>query len=168
MVGLVLLGRGAGSPSTPDDTAARSTERVTTADRAASADKRGEERAAGGEATAAPRAARVLVPVRIADAEVVRLLEPGDRVDVFASPDGLSGGFAGDARAGATRLVARRARVAKIPDRSSAGVGRDTGRPAEAEPIPGAGGALVVLAVPPSAARELAGAAADTLSVALW
>ncbi|WP_323369593.1 RcpC/CpaB family pilus assembly protein [Streptomyces alkaliterrae] len=180
LVGLILLGRGTDSVSAPDDAAGRSTGQATTAERAASgadeaaaerADAQAGERAAGGEAAAPRAAARVLVPVRISDADVVRLLQPGDRVDVFASPTGLPAGFVGEARpgaTGATRLVARRAKVAKVPARRAAETGRDIGRPVEAEHIPGAGGALVVLAVPPSAARELAGAAADSLSVALW
>ncbi|MFH9064539.1 hypothetical protein ACH4GM_25445 [Streptomyces coeruleorubidus] len=84
------------------------------------------------------RAARaVTAPVRIADAATVRLLRPGDRVDVIAAEETVSGGDA--------RVVARGARVTKVP-----------------EPLEGAGdsGALVVLSVPRATAVRLAGASA--------
>ncbi|MEU6139312.1 hypothetical protein ABZ848_03015 [Streptomyces sp. NPDC047081] len=79
----------------------------------------------------------VSAPVRIADAATVRLLRPGDRVDVIAAQDTATGGDA--------RVVARGARVTKVP-----------------EPLDGAGdsGALVVLSVPRSTAARLAGAGA--------
>ncbi|MFJ5832339.1 hypothetical protein [Streptomyces sp. NPDC093089] len=89
-------------------------------------------------ARARPPAAAPLVsaPVRIADAATVRLLRPGDRVDVIAAPDsGLGGGEA--------RVVATGARVAEVP------------RPGETRSD---GGALVVLSVPRSTATALAGA----------
>ncbi|MBQ0829422.1 hypothetical protein J5Y05_23450 [Streptomyces sp. RG38] len=80
--------------------------------------------------------ALVTAPVRIADAATVRLLRPGDRVDVVAAgPDGTGTG---------TAVLARGARVAKVP-----------------EPVPGAvagDGALVVLSVPRDTAHRLAGA----------
>ncbi|MGW0120960.1 hypothetical protein [Streptomyces sp. NPDC003327] len=76
-------------------------------------------------------------PVRIADAETVRLLRPGDRVDVIAATTSPTGA-AGDAR-----VVAKGARVADVP------------RPGEARPD---GGALVVLSVPRPTAAALAGA----------
>ncbi|MGA5100780.1 hypothetical protein ACPCAC_25865 [Streptomyces lavendulocolor] len=84
----------------------------------------------------------VSAPVRIADAATVRLLRPGDRVDVIASPvsspaDGEDG----------ARVVARGARVEKVPD-------------ARADPPDG--GALVVLSVPRATAAELAGAGATS------
>ncbi|MFJ8004260.1 hypothetical protein [Streptomyces fagopyri] len=72
----------------------------------------------------------VAAPVRIADAATVRLLRPGDRVDVVAS-DGRGQG----------RVVAAGARVSAVPDSGST------------EP-----GALVVLSVPRPAAARLAGA----------
>ncbi|MGW0673924.1 hypothetical protein [Streptomyces sp. NPDC002767] len=72
----------------------------------------------------------VAAPVRIADAATVRLLRPGDRVDVVAS-DGRGQG----------RVVAAGARVSAVPD--SGGT----------EP-----GALVVLSVPRPTAARLAGA----------
>ncbi|WP_338014470.1 hypothetical protein [Streptomyces sp. CB00455] len=70
--------------------------------------------------------------MRIADAATVRLLRPGDRVDVVAAE-----------RAGPPRLVAAGARVAAVP-------------PAEQDARDG--GALVVLSVPRDTARELVGA----------
>ncbi|WP_405657481.1 RcpC/CpaB family pilus assembly protein [Streptomyces sp. RK9] len=99
------------------------------------------------------RAARlVTAPVRIADAATVRLLRPGDRVDVVAADgagvDGTGAGPAGPAGArpgGAARVVAAGARVSEVPEPSDA----------VAE-----GGALVVLAVPRATAARLAGASA--------
>jgi Flp pilus assembly protein CpaB len=76
----------------------------------------------------------VTAPVRIADGATVRLLRPGDRVDVVAAEQ--SG--AGDAQ-----VVARGARVTKVPE-SSDSVSE--------------GGALVVLSVPRRTAARLAGA----------
>ncbi|MFF5472937.1 hypothetical protein [Streptomyces achromogenes] len=85
-----------------------------------------------------PRAAAELVtaPVRIADAATVRLLRPGDRVDVIA---------ARDPSAGDARVLARGVRVTKVP-----------------EPLDGAAesGALVVLSVPRATAARLVGASA--------
>lgn len=48
----------------------------------------------------APPVRLVSAPVRIADAETVRLLRPGDRVDVIAS-EGSGAGFAGAGEGGA-------------------------------------------------------------------
>lgn len=90
--------------------------------------------------------ATLTAPVRIADAATVRLLRPGDRVDVIAAEETVSGGEA--------RVVARGARVTEVP-----------------EPAEGAGdaGALVVLAVPRATAAGLAGASATArLAVTLW
>ncbi|MFF8291029.1 RcpC/CpaB family pilus assembly protein [Streptomyces sp. NPDC016309] len=100
-------------------------------------------------ASAAPQRERkpvqvVSVPVRIADAATVRLLRPGDRVDVIASP--VSPSADGDDTA---RVVARGARVETVP--RAAGGATDGG--------PGDGGALIVLSVPRATAAELAGAA---------
>ncbi|MEU0371458.1 RcpC/CpaB family pilus assembly protein [Streptomyces sp. NPDC006283] len=80
-------------------------------------------------------------PVRIADAATVRLLQPGDRVDVIA---------AGNAPAGEgseAKVVASGVRVTEVPD------------PREAAP---GDGALVVLSVPRATAAELAGAGATS------
>ncbi|MGQ5596306.1 hypothetical protein ACUJ8N_17685 [Streptomyces sp. ESR1.13] len=77
----------------------------------------------------------VAAPVRIADAATVRLLRPGDRVDVVATGDG----GAGDAL-----VLARGVRVTEVP-----------------EPVEdaAAGGALVVVSVPRATAHRLVGAA---------
>ncbi|MEU2021912.1 hypothetical protein ABZ565_07075 [Streptomyces sp. NPDC016469] len=85
---------------------------------------------------ASPPVRLVSAPVRIADAETVRLLRPGDRVDVVAS-----GGPGATAEA---RVVARGARVERVP---RADAGGSSGE-----------GALVVLAVPRATAADLAGA----------
>ncbi|MET7483258.1 hypothetical protein [Streptomyces sp. NPDC005538] len=79
----------------------------------------------------------VSAAVRIADAGTVRLLRSGDRVDVIAAEESAAGGDA--------RVVARGARVTKVP-----------------EPLQEAdgGGALVVLSVPRATAARLAGASA--------
>ncbi|MFD7242407.1 hypothetical protein [Streptomyces massasporeus] len=101
-----------------------------------------------GEQSAHPRraAGSVTAPVRISDAATVRLLRPGDRVDVIAAQGTVPGGDA--------RVVARGARVTKVP-----------------EPVADAGdsGALVVLSVPRATAARLAGASATgRLAVTLW
>lgn len=79
----------------------------------------------------------VAAPVRIADGATVRLLRPGDRVDVIAAQETAGGGDA--------RVLARGARVTQVP-----------------EPSPSAAdsGALVVLSVPRTTAARLAGASA--------
>lgn len=79
----------------------------------------------------------VTAPVRIADAATVLLVRPGDRVDVIAAETTATGGDA--------RVVARGARVKKVP-----------------EPLEGSAesGALVVLSVPRATAARLAGASA--------
>ncbi|PSM44019.1 hypothetical protein C6Y14_06500 [Streptomyces dioscori] len=76
----------------------------------------------------------VTAPVRIADGATVRLLRPGDRVDVVAAEQ---------AGAGDARVVARGVRVTKVPESLDS----------VAE-----GGALVVLSVPRRTAARLAGA----------
>ncbi|MFC9248404.1 RcpC/CpaB family pilus assembly protein [Streptomyces sp. NPDC057136] len=104
----------------------------------------------GGEAgavavpgAAAQRSVRLVsAPVRIADAATVRLLRPGDRVDVI-----VADGADSDAR-----VVAKGVRVASVP------------RPAEdtvADGPDSGGGALVVLSVERDTATALAGAGAS-------
>jgi hypothetical protein len=78
----------------------------------------------------------VSAPVRIADAGTVRLLRSGDRVDVIAAQD-TAGGDA--------EVVARGARVTKVPEPLDEAAGS---------------GALVVLSVPRATAARLAGASA--------
>ena len=101
----------------------------------------------GAEEGFSPRSpGRVTAPVRIADAATVRLLRPGDRVDVIAAAETAGGGDA--------RVVARGVRVTKVPE------------PLEDTPD---AGALVVLSVPRDTAARLAGAsAAGRLAVTLW
>ncbi|MEV7415743.1 hypothetical protein [Streptomyces sp. NPDC089919] len=89
-------------------------------------------------AAAVAAVAMVSAPVRISDAATVRLLRPGDRVDVVAA------GEPGRERE-RPRVVAAGARVVQVPP-AEAGVGD--------------GGALVVLSVPRETARALVGAAA--------
>ncbi|MGW2018130.1 hypothetical protein [Streptomyces sp. NPDC001927] len=93
--------------------------------------------AATSEQRRAPVVRLVSAPVRIADAETVRLLRPGDRVDVIAAPNSPMG------EAGKARVVATGARVAEVP---RSGETRSDG------------GALIVLSVPRSTATVLAGA----------
>jgi hypothetical protein len=105
------------------------------------ADQRDERRARGhpaaGRAPQRPAAKPVAAPVRIADAETVRLLRPGDRVDVVAAEPG-----------GGTSVLARGARVTEVPETADPG---GSGGP---------GGALVVLSVPRGTAAKLVGAGA--------
>ena len=96
-------------------------------------------------ADAAVGPGRVLAPVRLADADVVALLRPGDLVDVIAS--------AGDG--GATGTVVRSARVVTVP----AGDPDDQGT---------ATGALVVLDVGSPDAEPLARAAATGALTVVW
>ncbi|MFI5701002.1 hypothetical protein ACIA78_13250 [Streptomyces xanthochromogenes] len=79
----------------------------------------------------------VSAPVRIADAETVRLLRPGDLVDVIAAANSPSPG------GGEARVLATGARVRRVPG------------PSAASPETGA---LIVLAVPRETARVLVGA----------
>ncbi|WP_344567406.1 RcpC/CpaB family pilus assembly protein [Streptomyces axinellae] len=85
-------------------------------------------------------------PVRISDAATVRLLSPGDRIDVLAS----------ESRSDSARVVARSVRVAQVPKSGDTVTGDE------------ADGALIVVAVTRRAATALAGAAADSrLTVSL-
>ncbi|MCS0639346.1 hypothetical protein NX801_27655 [Streptomyces sp. LP05-1] len=138
----------------------------------AAAGLRGPDDGAGRAVTAAPKPVRkavalVSAPVRIADAETVRLLRPGDRVDVIATgPAGspgpaavpFPGGAAVRGPAAGARVVAAGVRVAEVPK-------------APGGPGPGGeggGGALVVLSVPRPQAVALAGASATSrLAVAV-
>ncbi|WP_434092352.1 RcpC/CpaB family pilus assembly protein [Streptomyces flaveolus] len=103
-----------------------------------------------------PAARTVAAPVRIADAATVRLLTPGDRVDVVASEEGAGGGAS---------VIARGARVVKVPEPETGVPGdgaSEAGMPgggASEAGMPG-GGALVVLSVPPATAHRLVGAGA--------
>ncbi|MFG2293774.1 hypothetical protein [Streptomyces sp. NPDC048603] len=87
----------------------------------------------------APAVRLVSAPVRIADAAAVRLLRPGDRVDVVAAE-----------RDKPPRVVAAGARVAEVPAQDE-----EAGEAVD-------GGALVVLSVPRDTARQLVGVGAVT------
>ncbi|MFJ7048271.1 hypothetical protein ACIQVC_33410 [Streptomyces sp. NPDC101112] len=76
----------------------------------------------------------VTAPVRIADGATVRLLRPGDRVDVIAARESTAGG---------ARVVARGARVAHVPGALESAAD---------------GGALVLLSVSRTTASQLASA----------
>ncbi|MGH3314081.1 MAG: hypothetical protein ACRDP3_26430, partial [Streptomyces sp.] len=105
---------------------------------AAGRDTHGRSAGAAAHASdAAGSAVAVEAPVRITDAETVRLLHPGDRIDVIASTD----------EDRPARVVAKGVRVARVPKSGDTGSGE---------------GALVVLRVPRETALALAGAAATT------
>ncbi|HEX5569362.1 MAG TPA: RcpC/CpaB family pilus assembly protein [Streptomyces sp.] len=108
-------------------------------------------------------AVTVDAPVRIPDAEAVRLLRPGDRVDVLAAPAGDS---SADVPADRARIIARDARVTAVPGSgpgtgagsgTGGGDGTDGGFGADGE-----AGALVVLSVSRATAARLAAAAAHS------
>ena len=109
----------------------------------------------------------VAAPVRPADAGVLALVEPGDRVDVLAAtaaeaPDGGTTGTLSPAR-----LVAAGARVLSVPPRPSAG---GSGSRLVAGPSAGADtttGPPLLLAVDPATAADLAGASGSRLSLEL-
>ncbi|MFF8973140.1 hypothetical protein [Streptomyces sp. NPDC014995] len=123
-----------------------------------------------------PAVETVEAPVRITDAATVRLLRPGDRVDVIAAEQTATGGEA--------HVVARRALVTRVPEpldgtltaTASGGTGGSDGMDgmdgtSGMDHLAGAvdGGALVVLSVPRSTAARLVGAGATgRLAVTLW
>lgn len=101
----------------------------------------------------------VSAPVRIADAAAVRLLRPGDRVDVVAAGAGAGDGQGSGGQGG--RVVAAGALVSSVPDSAESS--------ASAGEVAAEGGALVVLSVPRQTAARLAGAGATSrLAVTLW
>ncbi|MFE7646473.1 RcpC/CpaB family pilus assembly protein [Streptomyces phaeoluteigriseus] len=112
-----------------------------------------------------PTAGRVRAAVRITDAATVRLLRPGDRVDVIAvAPAERAAGPDGEAQ-----VVARGALVTKVPETATGPVGAGEEDAAWGDVGSGDGGALVVLSVPRSTATRLAGASATArLAVTLW
>ncbi|MEU2683465.1 RcpC/CpaB family pilus assembly protein [Streptomyces hygroscopicus] len=128
---------------------------------------------AGEDRRGGSRPAMVSAPVRIADAAAVRLLHPGDRVDVLATP--LPGAVHTRSSGPAARVVARGVRVAEVPGvRGGRAVDEQaaSGPPGAAADTVGddgaldggadGGGALVVLTVPRTDATALAGAAAGS------
>ncbi|MET7513832.1 RcpC/CpaB family pilus assembly protein [Streptomyces sp. NPDC005480] len=121
----------------------------------------GSSESASGRERVRRSAVMVSAPVRIADAAAVRLLRPGDRVDVVAAGAGAGVG-AGDGGQGSGgqggRVVAAGARVSSVPE-----------SPESAGDAVAEGGALVVLSVPRATAARLAGAGATSrLAVTLW
>ncbi|MGW0135451.1 RcpC/CpaB family pilus assembly protein [Streptomyces sp. NPDC003299] len=157
----------AGPRETPDRVRGHPQERPSSAPAVAPADASsgreagatGAGGAAGAVGAAGAAGETVAAPVRIADAGTVRLLRPGDRVDVIAVEDGADGaGGAGGERGAAgaadgVQVVARGARVARLPE--------DVGDVA-------GGGALVVLAVPRATAARLVGASATARLAVTW
>ena len=87
----------------------------------------------------------VLAPVRLTDADVVALLQPGDRVDVVSS----------DPDTGRTTTVAHSVRVATVPAARTDDAGASTG-------------ALVVLDVADGDAEPLARAVATGNVTVIW
>ncbi|MFJ8852081.1 RcpC/CpaB family pilus assembly protein [Streptomyces sp. NPDC102437] len=107
---------------------------------------------AGSTTGALPERARrparlVSAPVRIADAGAVRLLRPGDHVDVIAAGEAGSGAEVGAGAGAGARVLAKGARVAEVPHSPAGGSDGFT-----------EDGALIVLAVPRETATALAGA----------
>ncbi len=119
-------------------------------------DRPPEHRAAAASPPGPPRgsAPRVTAPVRIADAEAVRLLRPGDRVDVIAAAGSPTGGAK-------PRVVAEGARVSEVPGQSASTGGETTAGETMADETMTGTGALVVLSVPRDTAVRLAGAGAS-------
>lgn len=93
----------------------------------------------------------VAAPVRLADAGVLELVRPGDHVDIVAASvaEALDPG-----RHEAARVVARGARVVALPSTE-----RTSGASLIATPETGG---LLLVAVPPAVAVDLAGAAATS------
>ncbi|WP_308426690.1 hypothetical protein [Streptomyces camponoticapitis] len=110
---------------------------------AAGAEERSEAaaRAAAGAQPDVEKVRSVTAPVRIADVETVRLLRPGDRVDVIAAAHSPGGG-ASDVRVLATGVLVKS--VPRAPESSAEG------------------GALVLLTVARDVAAELAGASTNS------
>ncbi|MEL5956391.1 RcpC/CpaB family pilus assembly protein [Streptomyces sp. CLV115] len=111
-----------------------------------------------GTAGAAPERARraarlVSAPVRIADAGTVRLLRPGDHVDVIAAGEARGGTGAG------ARVLAKGARVTEVPHTTANGAAGFEGSAGfQGSDGSAQDGALIVLAVPRETATALAGA----------
>jgi hypothetical protein len=95
----------------------------------------------------------VAAPVRIADAASVRLIQPGDIVDVLAAGAGTDGSTAAGAR-----LVAAAVPVVTIPS---------TGGSALGGPADGQGALVVVVTSADTAARLAAAAVTDRLSLVI-
>jgi len=94
---------------------------------------------------AGPTSGRVVAPVRLADADVVALLRPGDVVDLVGT----------DEQGGGAAVVARGARVVTVPR-------------VEHEPAAGNTGGLVLVEVATGAATDLAQAAVAGPVTLIW
>ncbi|MFB8352543.1 hypothetical protein [Streptomyces niveus] len=130
-----LAASGAGGPGAP----AGAEERA--ASRAAAPGGGGASVAGAGAQPGAAKARLVTAPVRIADVATVRLLRPGDRVDVIAAAHSPVG------EESDARVIATGALVESVPR-----------APASATD----GGALVLLSVARDVAAELAGASTNS------
>lgn len=91
---------------------------------------------------------RVIAPVRIADAGALALVQVGSRVDVLAAETSAEQVY------DPARTLVRAARVVALPAREPEEASMLAGVPADAE-----GGGVLLLAVPPAAAADLARAA---------
>ncbi|WP_328719998.1 hypothetical protein OHT52_11205 [Streptomyces sp. NBC_00247] len=120
----------------------------------------GRAASAAGPERARPPVRLVSAPVRITDAATVRLLRPGDRVDVISAPASGDG----------ARVVARDVRVRRVPGAHGPGTARADWPPPSGGEDPGGGypgggdpggGALVMLSVTRETAVALAGAHAS-------
>jgi Flp pilus assembly protein CpaB len=112
---------------------------------------------ASGAGPGAGGSAVVPLPVRFPDADAVRLLTAGQRVDVLAAEGPGEGALAGGPTLPRARVVARGATVLAVADPAGGG----TGLLREAAPSEAAGSPLVVLALTEPQALALAGAAAS-------
>jgi pilus assembly protein CpaB len=101
----------------------------------------------GPRLTSAYGPSRVIVPVRLADAGVLELVQIGTLVDVLAAETTPDQAYA------EARTLVHSARIVALPSRAP-----DPSSPLAA-PVNSGDGALVLLAVPPSAAPDLARAA---------
>jgi len=90
---------------------------------------------------------RVIAPLRLADADLVELLRPGDQVDVIAA----------DPQSEQADVVARAVRVVTVPqsDDQAGGSGSAAGR-------------LILIEVDPETARVLARAAVSASLTVIW
>jgi Flp pilus assembly protein CpaB len=91
---------------------------------------------------------RVIVPVRLADAGVLELVQVGTRVDVLAAETTPDQAYE------PARTLVRSARIVALPARQP-----ETSGPLAATTLDSGDGGLVLLAVPPTAAAHLARAA---------
>ncbi|WP_242574088.1 hypothetical protein [Streptomyces sp. NP-1717] len=129
-----LAASGAGGPGAPAGAEERAASR-------AAARGGGASGAGAAAQPGAPTARLVTAPVRIADVATVRLLRPGDRVDVIAAAHSPVGGES-DARVIATGALVES--VPRVPQGAADG------------------GALVLLTVARDVAAELAGASTNS------